>query len=60
MKIDIFPYKHWDKNKKEGHVTILKKEGEIKMKRCDKSKCQCGHVHILLRLYKRPGEALGS
>lgn len=30
------------------------------MKRCDKSKCQCGHVHILLRLYKRPGEALGS
>lgn len=59
MKIDLFPYKHWD-NKKEGHLTILKKWGEIKMKSFDKSKCQCGHVHILLHLYKRPGEALGS
>lgn len=28
------------------------------MKNYDKSKCQCGRIHILLGLYKLPGEAL--
>lgn len=59
MKIDIFPYMHQDKNKKGGHLTVLKK-WEIKMESRDKSKCQCGHVHILICLYWLPGEALTS
>lgn len=60
MQIDIFPDMHQDKNKKEGHLTILEKEWKIKMKSCDKSRCQCGHVCILLCLHQLPGEALTS
>lgn len=30
------------------------------MKSCDKSRCQCGHVCILLCLHQLPGEALAS
>lgn len=47
MKTDIFPCEHQDKHKKEGHLAILKGQWEMRMKSCDKSKCDSGHVYVI-------------